>query len=941
MLDGLIAFLLTLSLFTYFFIVGLGLLQVAPSSLSGRDKLLVAPTVGVALVLVLVFALSRLGFPVKNFGMYLSGCIFALALAVIYKIRPSYCWERFKLLGGLAFFVVAVSSWPLLLYGLDWIGLANEDWANYALGAQRLFHNGYFDELDRAAFDNGSDYSQQFWFMQVRGHRSGAELLLALCWASTGIEATKIFMPLIVSLNLGLVFIAGALVRRDQWANKKSWVLVIMLLAVNPLTVWGVGQQLISQVTGLSLLILVIIFTFRIFSPKDRLSTVIRLLPIASLAAIALLIWYPEAVPFAAVGWVVFALSNWRIASKNIFTYVWPLIIVGVCLLFAFDYTLTSLKFLILQLEAKQGVEIQDGMSVVLFPYYLKPMGLAYLSGFIPIFKMIPRDPMASAMVLAAIVLIGFIITAALKDLTRASLTSPIIVVMLVLGLTLFFKGNDFGLYKLAMFIQPFFVVIIVPHIISFWSSAKKFYIFKRSILIILGLTQLNCAVAYAYRSTGEDHGGGIEVPSGSKRKILSKTEQFFQSGDVDKELIYISTVDNVVLAKVMAFYSRGTRLIFTSRDFFDSVRTAKGGGDLTLGDEIRSSIKELNSREVAFSSLEVKFDMPPTVAAAYKGSSYKTIVPCESSIILASQCEREFRVLEADTSSLSFVHSDLGPHYYSSGVARAAFYAYERDIYTPGNFSRFGRYLLLHVQGARPGQRLKLDLSSTLQKIKHKSVLPRLRIIGQNEVVAEFVGRGSGRVLVDLPEPLQLEDGLSFYLIDFGRDGERFPNRTFMLDRMYGVNFANDYRYSNAFVRQIELVDRNGGGESNMPRELFIPESLFSSGVQYSGMYEDGWVSEESFYTLGSSQPMSTFALEGFVPQLTDSNFFTEIKIFINGKEAFAKTIGVGPFKLDVPLTDRTGKFLITVLFSGVQILPGDDQRISAAKINYVGLRN
>jgi len=121
----------------------------------------------------------------------------------------------------------------------------------------------------------------------------------------------------------------------------------------------------------------------------------------------------------------------------------------------------------------------------------------------------------------------------------------------------------------------------------------------------------------------------------------------------------------------------------------------------------------------------------------------------------------------------------------------------------------------------------------------------------------------------------------------------------------------------------------------------LFIPESLFSSGVQYSGMYEDGWVSEESFYTLASSQPMSTFALEGFVPQLTDSNFFTEIKIFINGKEAFAKTIGVGPFKLDVPLTDRTGKFLITVLFSGVQILPGDDQRISAAKINYVGLRN
>ena len=168
-----------------------------------------------------------------------------------------------------------------MIYGFDWISYANDDMANYVLGAERIQQNGFFAIPNFEELVNGGDRNQHFWFMHaVLGHRVGSEILLAYFSSITSLNGHQAFMPLIIMLHLCLISSVGALV--SNMASSKNTTLIAMaLVGISPLVLMGALYQLIAQVGGLAILVCSLVLLLRDQSKYNFMQRVIKNIPLA------------------------------------------------------------------------------------------------------------------------------------------------------------------------------------------------------------------------------------------------------------------------------------------------------------------------------------------------------------------------------------------------------------------------------------------------------------------------------------------------------------------------------------------------------------------------------------------------------------------------------------------------------------------------------------
>ena len=240
------AFILSLLLFFYYFIVGLSATRIFNIPVKRSVAVLLSPAIGLSFILLPIFYINRLGIPVKEFAFWVFLALLVLSIIVLYIKKTVICIARLGRLILLWIVVLVFASWPLIWFGFDWLGVANDDMANYCLGAQRFYNEGFFDPPNIDQIKQGKNYSQAYWFMHVvGGARPGSELLLSWVWGVTGIEAPRIFMPTISSLHMVLASSTAALATSVS-RSKKVWIYSLLLFAVNPLSIWGEVTRQIS-----------------------------------------------------------------------------------------------------------------------------------------------------------------------------------------------------------------------------------------------------------------------------------------------------------------------------------------------------------------------------------------------------------------------------------------------------------------------------------------------------------------------------------------------------------------------------------------------------------------------------------------------------------------------------------------------------------------------
>jgi hypothetical protein len=150
---------------------------------------------------------------------------------------------------------------------------------------------------------------------------------------------------------------------------------------------------------------------------------------------------------------------------------------------------------------------------------------------------------------------------------------------------------------------------------------------------------------------------------------------------------------------------------------------------------------------------------------------------------------------------------------------------------------------------------------------------------------------------------------------------------------RLWGRDVEIDKRALTAFLRDISVV--NAAYQTKLVRFRTFPEDLERMDAEYSGIYEDGWASDDPSVslTVGSE---GIVHLRGVVPRVADPDFTTTVSTYVDGFAVTSSTVGVG--EVDIPVVTGSGLHRVEWRFSRFQHLPGLDQRPATVLIHSIG---
>jgi hypothetical protein len=943
-----IAFLFTLALFAYWGIIGLAMVAFFPPRLRIVQTLLTAPSVGMATLLLPVFFINRLGYPVKDFALPLALTLFVVsALILIYK-RPLFPARRMLPYAAILIAALLLSGWPMLLYGFDWVSYVTDDMANYCLAATRFLNHGFFDKPDMDVLISGQDYSLAYWFMHVAGHvRAGSELMLAEVLGVSGLNAHQVFMPVIMALHLALLGSATALTA-GRGAGKTTPLIAMGLLAISPLNTFGALYQFLGQVGGIGLLCAGATLTYRpqTLTPYARL--VWSNVP-AVLILTTLFLWYPEVLPFFGMGWLLYVAVFLKFNRKQALTVVLPAAVVGAIVLAGLNrYAIFALFFMLAQTSGgfkSGGVD----PSTLLFPYYLVPSGIPTLWGLQSTVDHFHEPWLSLCIALGMFLSAWFLVRLLPREFKRASPPAIMTIVMLVPTVMFVYSRNDYLLFKLAMYFQPFFCGVIAVRLSRLLYN--KAWV-GTTITGLVALMVLAVQWGYVTQSTGE--GELIELPHASAKKISQQFDTLIHSLTNTEDTVFISTTTNLVLAKFEMLHSEGYRMVFPSNDYTPYIGWGK-----YLEAPARSSY---SVRNVIKMLSDPSDDLPEDTTGQYErkalndnafialrpevlnGKHIMFISTAGTDMINHYRAQSEndthyFQAIPGDKISnlLLYVRSSLGQHYYLGDAQKISFYQMEADPLFPGqSFASLGRRLLFMVCNPTPHPRMVMELTATITK-QFRSQLPIPDVQG---ATVNFLGRGTGRVF---SQPLEFTyiDGVPYISVDMGRDGLMFPEHKQGLMLLYGRDVSGDRRRITAFGRDISLVSEAEYQAITPPENLQeFPADLANKNLEYSGIYEDGWISERSFFMLNAKPGAKAFVVKGMVPLISSSTFRSTLQVSIDGKVVATKPLTLGNFEVRVP-ADKEGKHRIDLSFDHYQTLPFPDIRPIGGKIAFIGYTN
>ena len=930
----------------------LSLLFVAYLALVGRAALeacrwrggvlrawLLAPATGLAVVLLLTTILNQAGLPVGNFAWPLTLILAAAAAVVLARRRTKFPGRALGPFAAVAAASVFWTGWPHLRFNFDWLSYVNDDFVNYALAAERFKDFGFWrtPTLGELA---GKDITQYYWFMHVPGlMRFGAELTLSWVSALTGIKSLRIFMPVIVGLGVIQLCSAAALTLHHGRWRRRAWV-AMALLAASPLFMLGTLYQLIAQVGGLGLMLAALVFLTRRLAPgRAALWSAVAGL---SLVGAALAVFYPEVTAFAVLVGVAYAAieavrnRSWPVARTRLFLYG----VVGVLVLLHAN-VLTYVFTIMLQMG--QGFRSVD-LSLSLFPYFMIPTGLANLFGLMPLAVQHP-EPLASATIAAGLFMLLACLWSAAREAARPAPMALLLLVQFALALRLMTSGNDFGLYKVAMFIQPALAAAgaaLLTRGRPAWTAPAA-----------VALVALACAPAalhYTRVSQGEQAGGLTEAKLAS---ALGTT-----APPVAKDVRVLADINNLVAAKVAAFELRGNDVRFLSRDYYQQIAPIEYErlGDTLLRlhprfDELLRTRRMLAERDAAITRTHRLFDttfIAPAVefAPGPGGDAYLRLDPALGLFnkFKAEAPARPSAFFRAEPAAavrnhLVFVHSGRGNHYYLGDRNRIAIYQPEADLYTDRqDMTGIGRFLLLRVERPDEDFFLRIAATKTFMGSGHTAWSPGARILAEQDVPLRFTGNGAVNRIIGPVRPVKL-DGAAYLAIDLNEAPVQFPSPRAGLQAMYNTVVPLDSRKLVAYARDLSVVSRAELAALRRPDALrkFPDDLVFARGLEFAGVYEDAWLSPESEFTLSAGKPGGVVRLRGEVPELPGSGLGAgTLRARVNGRE-FILPAKSGEFDWLLPLPETGDATRLALAFSATTKLAGGDGRPVGGKLRSI----
>ncbi len=906
--------LLTLAVFAVFWLVGLATLTAMRADTSTLRVTLTAPALGSALILLPVFMLSEAGVAIEQIAMPLIALLVVAAMSILGYRRPRVPISALPVLAVCAIGLLLAAR-PMLQYGFHWIANANDDMANYTLSAQQLLHNGLLAHVDSGGLTRGTDYATVLTGQHLEGARPGTNLILATLAAITGRLPYEVFMPLIFAFNLCGVCGAGALAMQ---ATRRTWAATIAaaLIAVSPLATFGVLQQLIAQVWGLALGTSLFALLMRPEVHRERVRPLSDAAPIAVLAT-AIVVGYVELASILAAAYVLYllVLGARKEIAPRVTAGLW-LVIAAIAIVAVNVYLLKELSFV-----HDQAKISGSGSEVPLFGYALVPTALPGLLGMQAMRPLIVAPHLQLSIAVAG-VLLGGALVGCLLSARRGVGAAVLLVTFLALGVVLGINSSDFGVYKLSMYVQPFLAAAVAIWIASARTSVRWALAAVTALVVVTQISTQSDYVQHS-RETGE-------LPHASASDVLPA----FRSIATDARGPVVAESENPTLIKLEAEITRGRPIFFLGTNAFQKELQELPSDAYAHG--AQRSFNLLNPSGQASDP----FEEVVGASAALATSSCELALPTGSEIVInrRSLPEGSPGIVGAQCAAahdlLAFVSSDLGESYYlPAHRPRVSFYQLEGDYFFPGHtLAGFGRYVLLRVLGPTVGARLELDLTTSLRH-DGSNLLPPAAVVGMTRTPLPTVGRGSARVF-SAPLSYQAIAGVPYLLIDLGANGQLTRYTRSGLAGAYGRSEIIDPRFLASYVRSVSLLSAAEYGRLSPPLALqSFPADLANPNLEYSGIYEDGWIGEHSYATLAGGRA-ADLQVRASVPVGAGKH----LEVLVGGRVVASLPLAAGPLSLRVPVPASRTPRRVELRFAATVHLKPPDLRPASALLSFLG---
>jgi hypothetical protein len=966
-----IALLLVISLFLYLTWIGQAVISLLRLRLGVVWSWFMAPTVGLALIVTIITRLSVWGWPVKTFGPWLTVGLLVGATAILAWRRPKLPWRQLA-----PFFIIAVGNlfytgWPLLRFGFNWISYGNDDMANYALTADRFLNHGYY-EFPHLADLSGRDLTQSYWYFDALAQiRSGSDLLIAWVASITGLNVHQVFMPTILMLGLLQLFALGALA--IFFGRHRRWTLIaFFLLATSPLFGLGIFYQLIAQVGGVALLLA----TASALISTKSLSA--RKALLAGLLACGMGIVYPEVSPFLVLAILLFAVrvvSTDRVRLPRYALFVAGTAIITFVLLGpnTIEFLSTLLDQSSRQLGQTTASLKNQEIGILLFPWTMVPSFVPTIFG-LHTYGTVGTDPVLSIEIAAGFILLSYTLWRIARSTMLNAPAGYLGAVMAPLGFMLFFKEVNFGLFKLAMFIQPVVALALAQDMTRLLSQARRsIRLVAGFVFIVFFISTIPAFIHYGQGSAGGAGGDLAHAVNGSQLGVAFHPPKNLHYEAIESDLI------DLVNAKMLALYTKGIETRFISRDF---MRPIIGSGSRLFGSQFFHII--INQRDATaritvqpsflgfllpseFLTTNVPDYRFPLLSAAGNTWTDTALRPGEHNARLfvtlrtgiedfnnsnpgdgwITQNLYKYKLENQLHNRLVFIHSTLGQHYHIADYYNnIAIYQSEPEPIT-GNTTYFhgtGRVSLFRVINPSSLLRVIVDFTRSPLGASNNQLPEKAAIIGAENYPIPFVGNGSARVVSPpiKPELLQHE---AYLTLDFGEDTQPIPTPKTGLMRLYGNGVNLDYRRMVGYTRDVSVLTEEQYLALPRPTKISqFPQDLFHySGLEYSGLSEDGWIAGDAYCKLGPSHPGQLLSFRGLIPAAP--KFLgqgVDLTISINGKSSSTTHLMPGEFALDCPINETSAITSVAFHFSDAQVCDAKtDQRLVSALVHEIAIND
>jgi len=946
---------LTIVIFLIFFAVGLAALLLIRRDDLQLGEVLLAPVFGIAVFVIPTLLINQIGLPVGRFSLIEVSALAATASFIIFRHRAHVPWRTLWATSPLFVIAFILVGWPQLIYGFNWMSFSNNDMTNYSLAADRLVSHGFYAMPAMRADEIFRGYNPSYWFEYVlSGERTGVEMLLAVTASVMHIRGFQAFMSTIMAFNLSLIGCAAAL----GWvlrAKLSDAFIVGGLMAISPLTTLGTLYQLLAQVCGLAILtaqvVLIAIATSRTAITKPSRT---QLWLLFGILLSAQLVIYPELFPFAILLYFTAgALTIIRGADRALTLLKDLSVATGFLALF----TLWNLPRMLVLLGERIKTQIPHGgpaatHAAIMFPYFLLPSGMSSLWGFTTTttFQGTFLSLWIGLGMALTITVAAFAIYRAINFRDPASI---MLCIMLLVGLAMFIKKVDFGTFKIAMYMQPFLLTCFGSAVI--FIKRFRFVFFA----LLTFLVPLNLMSQFSYAETSfngpyEQGASYVEVRDATTAKLINHLLAIeHSSSGVDA---FISDTSNLVLGKYETGFVGSRPLFFLTTEFQSGLAAVAP-----------SILPQLRPRSIYYDQYGNKliqaardfykyfnFPFSPTKTASFMLPNIKHIYNSTSLLHsggLATVINRSNATFRnglvymtpegAINNDLVFIQSTLGT---SAGIGKRfrnmSLFQVEPDyFYENTTMSGIGRYLLFAALNPTRHVRMLLDISDTLQSNGSDSLPPAI-VAGKNQVSFPLVGSGSARVVSPIVVPRRIG---GFYILglDMGRPGQHFiVPRTGLMD-LYGRNIQIDPRLLTAFARNISLISNSKYATLHPPSFLknFVI-ALRNPSLLYSGIYEDGWISNAAYLKLSTHADNESLIINGLVPLIRNPNYHERLVCVIDGHTFKTVVLRVGFFHLKLRTRLTKGNHTVSFRFSGFERLPGKDGRPISARIYSVGFQ-